>query len=199
MLGWLMFIDTRTRCDALGVRWTPLGATLLRRRRGEREPACSRLPNVEVRPRGTWRGSALRASEDPALLRAPLAACARRAKAQALKAGDRWRECAAFCDATVAAIGTPLAEGLDMAARAAASRAREVPIRRADRRTRTRSPRRRGSGRCGATRRPTRPATRRAVAPRALKAVATASTEGAPRGARRGATRLLNRLAFSLD
>jgi tetratricopeptide (TPR) repeat protein len=50
---------------------------------------------------------ALRASED-ALLRAPLAACARRAKAQALKAGDRWRECAAFCDATAAAIGTPV-------------------------------------------------------------------------------------------
>ena len=61
---------------------------------------------------------ALRASED-ALLRAPLAACARRAKAQALKAGDRWRECAAFCDATAAAIGTPISEGMDMASRAA--------------------------------------------------------------------------------
>lgn len=51
---------------------------------------------------------ALRAAED-ALLRAPLAAAARRAKARALKAGDRWRECAAFCDATAAAVAAPVA------------------------------------------------------------------------------------------
>ena len=121
-----------------------------------------------------------------------MAACARRAKAQALKAGDRWRECAAFCDATAAAIGTPISEGMDMASRAAcvaralaaldsasveedslpevwvwALRRDEAP-----------------DEACDAA---------RSRADRALKAVATASTEGAPRGARLRCDEALNR------
>ena len=173
--------------------WMPRAVTPLRKATRRTRTPCSRPRNGEVQLRGMWKWTGL--FEHQKML-----CCERRwrrrstSKAQASKAGDRWRECARrFATrpprrrhAHIRRYGHGFAGRVRRAGAggADASSVEEDSL-----------PQKSGSGRCGATRR--RPTSTcdaaRSRADRALKAVATASTRARPEARRLRCDEALNR------